>query len=64
MVDVPTMTDFAALAARVTALEADAVVPPEPTPPVDGVQAKRIVDLIEPGPSGKHRFVLPFGGTP
>jgi len=47
MVDVPTMTDFAALAARVTALEADAVVPPEPTPPVDGVQAKRIVDLIE-----------------
>ena len=47
MVDVPTMTDFAALAARVTALEADAVVPPEPTPPVEGVQAKRIVDLIE-----------------
>jgi phenylacetate-CoA ligase len=23
----------------------------------------RIVDLIEPGPSGKHRFVLPFGGS-
>jgi phenylacetate-CoA ligase len=26
--------------------------------------ALRIVDVIEPGASGKHRFVLPFGGTP
>ena len=26
--------------------------------------ALRVVDVIQPGPSGKHRFVLPFGGTP
>lgn len=44
-VDVPTMVEFQALAARVTALEgAPPVIPPEPS---EGVQAKRIADVVE-----------------
>lgn len=41
---VPTMDDFQALEARVSALEAH---PPEPQPPGEGVQAKRICELVE-----------------
>jgi hypothetical protein len=49
-VTVPTMDDFTALAARVTALEQGSVTPPEPEPippPTNGTQCKRIASLIE-----------------
>ena len=52
-ITVPTMDDFTALAARVSALEEGAPVPVPPDPPdppepiTEGVQAKRIAKLIE-----------------
>jgi hypothetical protein len=47
-IEVPTAAEFAALEARVAALEAASPPePPQPQPPTDGIQAKRIADLVE-----------------
>lgn len=57
---VPTWDEFNALQARVTALENAATpvppepIPPEPTPPTEGIQAKRVADLI--GSFGVNTF--------
>ena len=53
MSDTVTREEFDALEARVTALEEEMgdlgpdPIPPDPIPPEEGIQAKRIVDLIE-----------------